>query len=99
MWYSLPRGNLLRPDSLAFAGIDNYLFVVTADPVFWSALINTIMLTVGSVILALVVVLIYAELVNHRYPGGAFVRTMFISPFLIIPVSTSLTWKNIVLNR
>ncbi len=44
IWYSLLRWNLLRPDSLAFAGIDNYLFVVTADPVFWNALVNTIIL-------------------------------------------------------
>ncbi len=98
IWYSLLRWNLLRPDSLAFAGIDNSLFVVTADPVFWSALINTIVLTVGSVILALVVGLIYAELVNHRYPGRGIVRTMFITPFLIMPVVSALTWKNMMLN-
>ena len=79
------RSNLLRPDSLAFAGIDNYLFVVSADPVFWSALVNTLILTVGSVILALIVGLVYAELVNHRYPGRGIVRTMFITPFLVMP--------------
>src|SRR6202140_850145 len=55
VWYSLLRWNLLRPDNLQFAGIDNYLFVVSADPVFWSALVNTVVLTVGSAILALVV--------------------------------------------
>src|SRR3979411_1083287 len=80
IWYSLLRWNLLRPDSLAFAGIDNYLFVVTADPVFWSALINTIILTVGSVILALVIGLAYAELVNHRYPGRGMGRPLFLTP-------------------
>src|SRR5438309_11907300 len=69
VWYSLLRWNLLRPDNLQFAGIDNYVFVVTADPVFWSALVNTLILTVGSVVLALVIGLIYAELVNHRFPG------------------------------
>src|ERR1700737_4779270 len=64
IWYSLLRWNLLRPDSLQFAWFDNYLFVVTADPVFWNALINTIILTAGSVILALVVGLIYSERVT-----------------------------------
>src|ERR1700694_1700368 len=96
VWYSLLRWNLLRPDSLQFAWFDNYLFVVTADPVFWSALINTIVLTVGSVVLALIVGLIYAELVNHRYPGRGIVRTMFITPFLIMPVVSALTWKNMM---
>src|SRR5437588_4093257 len=98
VWYSLLRWNLLRPDTVQFAGIDNYLFVVTADPVFWAALVNTIILTAGSVILALVVGLIYAELVNHRYPGRGIVRTMFITPFLIMPVVSALTWKNMMLN-
>src|SRR5579864_2612914 len=68
VWYSLIRWNLLRPNNISFAGFDNYLFVITADPVFPVALINTIILTVGAVVLALVVGLIYAELVNHRYP-------------------------------
>src|SRR6266853_5912369 len=98
VWYSLLRWNLLRPGNLQFAWFDNYLFVVTADPVFWSALVNTLILTVGSVILALVVGLLYAELVNHRYPGRGIVRTMFITPFLIMPVVSALTWKNMMLN-
>ena len=65
LWYSVLRWNLLRPDNIQFAGIDNYIFVVTADPVFPVALINTVLLTAGSVILALVVGLAFAELVNH----------------------------------
>src|SRR5260370_38393325 len=99
VWYSLLRWNLLRPDTVQFAGIDNSLFVVRADPVFWAALVNTIILTAGSVVLALIVGLIYAELVNHRYPGRGIVRTMFITPFLIIPVVSALTWKNMMLNQ
>src|SRR5215470_11926039 len=55
LWYSLLKWNLLRPDSITFAGLDNYIFVVTADPVFPSAVINTVLLTAGSVILSLVV--------------------------------------------
>src|SRR3981081_1412498 len=97
-WSILLRWTLLPPASLQFAWFDNYLFVVPADPVFWAALVNTIILTVGSVILALIVGLIYAELVNHRYPGRGIVRTMFITPFLIMPVVSALTWKNMMLN-
>src|SRR5438105_2964000 len=73
LWYSVLRWNLLRPENIQFAGFDNYLFVVTADPAFPSALLNTVLLTVGSVLLALVVGLLFAELVNHRYPGRGVV--------------------------
>src|ERR1700731_2411573 len=67
VWYSLLRWNLLRPDNIQFAGLDNYLFVITADPIFPSALINTLILTVGSVSASLVFGMLFAELVNHRY--------------------------------
>jgi len=98
VWYSLLRWNLLRPESIQFAGLDNYLFVLTADPIFPFALINTVILTAGSVIVALIMGLLFAELVNHRYPGRGIVRTMFITPFLIMPVVSALTWKNMMLN-
>lgn len=98
VWYSLLRWNLLRPDNIQFAGLDNYIFVVTADPIFPVALLNTIILTGGSVIASLVLGLLFAELVNHRYPGRGIVRTMFITPFLVMPVVGALTWKNMMLN-
>jgi sorbitol/mannitol transport system permease protein len=98
LWYSLLRWNLLRPDNIQFAGLDNYLFVIASDPVFPSALLNTVLLTSGSVILALVVGLLFAELVNHRYPGRGVVRTLLITPFLVMPVVGALTWKNMMLN-
>jgi sorbitol/mannitol transport system permease protein len=98
VWYSLIRWNLLRPNNISFAGLDNYIFVVTQDPVFPVALINTLILTIGSVVLSLVVGLLFAELVNHRYPGRGFVRTLFITPFLVMPVVGALTWKNMMLN-
>jgi sorbitol/mannitol transport system permease protein len=98
LWYSLLRWNLLRPEAIQFAGFDNYLFVITADPVFPSAVINTVLLTAGSVILALIVGLGYAELVNQRYPGRGIVRTLLITPFLVMPVVGALTWKNMMLN-
>ena len=41
---------------------------------------------------------VYAELVNHRYPGRGVVRTLFITPFLVMPVVGALTWKNMMLN-
>jgi sorbitol/mannitol transport system permease protein len=98
VWYSLLRWNLLRPDNVQFAGLDNYIFVITADPVFVPALLNTLILTVGSVVAALVFGMLFAELVNHRYPGRGVVRTMVITPFLIMPVVSALTWKNMMLN-
>src|SRR5436309_15654120 len=61
VWYSFLRWNLLRPGSIQFAGLDNYIYVVTQDPIFPVALVNTIVLTVGSVVLSLLVGFLLAE--------------------------------------
>jgi sorbitol/mannitol transport system permease protein len=98
IWYSLQRWNLNRPDRREFVGIDNYRFLLTRDPSFYSALFNTVAFVVGAVIASLLLGLFYAELVNHKFPGRGIVRTLLITPFLIMPAAAALTWKNQMLN-
>jgi sorbitol/mannitol transport system permease protein len=98
IWYSLQRWNLNRPDRRAFVGLDNYKYLITQDPAFLDAIGNTVVFVVGSVLASLVLGLLYAELVNHRFPGRGIVRTMLITPFLIMPAAAALTWKNQLLN-
>jgi sorbitol/mannitol transport system permease protein len=98
IWYSLQRWNLNRPERRAFVGLDNYVFLLTRDPGFQAALWNTVVFVVGAVIASLVLGLLFAELVNHRFPGRGIVRTMLITPFLIMPAAAALTWKNQMLN-
>ena len=98
IWYSLQRWNLNRPDRRAFVGLDNYVFLLTRDPAFLEAIRNTVVFVVGSVLASLLLGLLYAELVNHRFPGRGIVRTMLITPFLIMPAAAALTWKNQLLN-
>jgi sorbitol/mannitol transport system permease protein len=98
IWYSLQRWNLNRPERRAFVGLDNYIYLLTQDPAFLEAISNTVVFVVGSVLASLALGLLYAELVNHRFPGRGIVRTMLITPFLIMPAAAALTWKNQLLN-
>src|SRR5687767_4384807 len=98
IWYSLQRWNLNRPERRAFVGLDNYVFLITRDPAFPAAVLNTVVFVVGAVVASLVLGMLYAELVNHRFPGRGIVRTMLITPFLIMPAAAALTWKNQLLN-
>src|SRR5215211_2325386 len=98
IWYSLQRWNLNRPERRSFVGLDNYVFLITRDPAFLEAIRNTVVFVVGSVLASLALGLLYAELVNHRFPGRGIVRTMLITPFLIMPAAAALTWKNQLLN-
>src|SRR5215211_6591175 len=98
IWYSLQRWNLNRPERRAFVGLDNYVYLITQDPAFLEAIRNTVVFVVGSVLASLALGLFYAELVNHRFPGRGVVRTLLITPFLIMPAAAALTWKNQMLN-
>jgi sorbitol/mannitol transport system permease protein len=98
IWYSFQRWNLNRPERREFVGFDNYIFLLTRDPGFPEALKNTAVFLVGAVLASLVLGLFYAELVNRRFPGRGIVRTLLITPFLIMPAAAALTWKNQMLN-
>ena len=98
IWYSLQRWNLNRPEQRSFVGLQNYKTLLTRDPAFRDAAFNTVVFIVAAVLLSLALGLLYAELVNHKFPGRGIVRTLLITPFLIMPAAAALTWKNQMLN-
>ncbi|HEV2529123.1 MAG TPA: sugar ABC transporter permease [Thermomicrobiales bacterium] len=102
IYYSFRNYRLNRPDQHGWAGVENYQRlwdqVRNTDSPFFSALLNTVVLTAGSVVLAMIVGLLFAELVNHKFPGRAVVRTLLITPFLIMPAAAALSWKNLLYN-
>ena len=97
IWFSLQKWNLLRPENSRFAGVQNYLDLFQTND-FINALVNTVILTTSAVVLSLLIGLFFAELVNHRFPGRGIVRTLLITPFLVMPVVGALGWKNMMLN-
>ena len=97
IWFSLQKWNLLRPENSRFNGIGNYVDLVTTSD-FIPALFNTVLLTTGAVIVALLLGLALAELVNQRFRGRDIVRTLLITPFLVMPVVGALAWKTTMLN-
>jgi len=97
IWFSLQKWNLLRPENSRFNGVQNYLDLFRTDE-FASALYNTVFLTFFAVTLSLLLGLFFAELVNHRFPGRGIVRTLLITPFLVMPVVGALGWKNFMFN-
>lgn len=98
------RWNLMRPDRKAFIGLQNYKNLLSSltdpsDPyVFRAAIVNSLIFTLGAVMISLVLGLLFAELVNHRFPGRGIVRTMLITPFLVMPVASALGWKNLMMD-
>jgi sorbitol/mannitol transport system permease protein len=97
IWFSLQKWNLLRPENSRFNGIGNYVDLITTGE-FLPALLNTVLITAGAVIVSLVIGLGLAELVNQRFRGRDLVRTLLITPFLVMPVVAALGWKTTMLN-
>jgi len=95
--YSLFRWNLQRPENTAFNGVGNYIDIFR-DARFLNAVATSLTFTVAAVLLSLLVGLLYALLVHDRFFGRSIVRTLLITPFLIMPIIGALAWKYTVLS-
>jgi sorbitol/mannitol transport system permease protein len=89
--------NAYYPDERGFAGIDNFRRVLT-DANTRQAIWVTILLTVGVVLISLLLGLGIAMLLDRRFRGRGIVRTMMITPFLVVPVAAALLWKHALYN-
>ncbi|EME57686.1 carbohydrate ABC transporter permease [Amycolatopsis decaplanina] len=92
VFYSFQSWNLVRPGSRHFVGLRNYIDVF-ADSTFLGALLNTVVLTVVCVFFSLLLGLGLAILLDRKFLGRGVVRTLLITPFLILPAAGALLWK------
>ncbi len=95
--FSLERWNLLRPTRRGFVGLANYPAVLT-NPSFVTIVLNTLFLTLNVVLITLALGMILALLLNRDFYGRNIVRTMLITPFLIMPTVSAVLWKNVLFN-
>ncbi len=93
IWYSLHRWDFLKPKSFSWIGLDNFT-KPWSDQFFRSAAINTVLITVGTVVISSLLGLFLAVLLDRPFFGQGFVRTLIITPFLIMPVAASLIWRH-----
>jgi sorbitol/mannitol transport system permease protein len=89
--------NSLVPETREFVFLDNYKTVFT-DPALRQAVWNTIIFTVGVVGISVVLGMVIAVLLDRKFLGRGLVRTMMITPFLVVPIAAALIWKHALLN-
>jgi sorbitol/mannitol transport system permease protein len=94
---SFMNWNAYYPDERGFAGFDNFRRVLT-DVNTRDSIITTIVLTVSVVLVSLVLGLLIALLLDRAFRGRGIVRTMMITPFLVVPVAAALVWKHALYN-
>ncbi|PSK98678.1 carbohydrate ABC transporter membrane protein 1 (CUT1 family) [Haloactinopolyspora alba] len=97
VWYSLNSWNLVNPGSEHFVGLSNYVDVFT-DRVFRQAALNTVVITGGCVLIAMALGIGMALLLDRKFLGQSVVRTLMITPFLVMPVAGALIWQTSMLD-
>jgi len=97
VWYSLQSWNLLHPGTKHYVGLRNYR-TIFSDHIFRTAVVNTVVFTVAPVILSIVIGTGIALLLDRKVFGRGFLRTLIVSPFLVMPAAAALVWKFTILD-
>ncbi|GAA3708951.1 ABC transporter permease subunit [Zhihengliuella alba] len=95
--YSLQSWNLLRPDGTTFVWFQNFVDIFL-DSTFRGAALNSVVITLACVLASLVLGTLFALLLDREFLGRGVVRTLLITPFLIMPAATSMLWSVSLLN-
>jgi sorbitol/mannitol transport system permease protein len=82
----------LIPQPTKFVGIDNYKQIFS-DAFFRKAMWTSVQMTVLAVVLSLIFGTLFALLLDRKFLGQGLVRTLLITPFLLMPVVAALIWK------
>ncbi|MEM8902078.1 MAG: sugar ABC transporter permease [Actinomycetota bacterium] len=92
LWYSLTDWTIVPPSPREFVGLENYGELLD-NRFFRDAVWTSILMTVSSVLLSVLFGLGLAVLLDRKFFGQGFVRTLLITPFLIMPVVAGLVWN------
>jgi multiple sugar transport system permease protein len=75
-----------------FIGIDNFVAVLTVDPVFWQVLGNTVLFTIEYLVLNIVISVSLAVAIANLRWGRQFFRMVFFLPTFAPLVGSSVVW-------
>ncbi len=96
IYYSLTnlkdKTQSLIPEPTKFVGFENYRRIFS-DPFFRQAVWTSVKMTVLAVVLSLIIGTLFAILLDRKFFGQGFIRTLLITPFLLMPVVAALIWK------
>ena len=97
LWYSFQSYFWDVPGGAHFNGVSNYSTVFTS-PDFRGALVRSVIMTASAVIVAMILGVVCAVLLDRRFFGRGVARTLIITPFLVMPAAASLVWAGPMLD-
>jgi len=84
--------DLRRPSKIRFTGLENY-FATAQDPLFWQALLKTIIWVAAGVGFQFVFGFMLALLLNRRFFGRGLIRSISLIPWVTPGVLIGLMWR------
>jgi multiple sugar transport system permease protein len=75
-----------------FNGVNNYVQVLS-DPAFWAITLNTVYWAVGSTVLAFLIGLGAALVIQREFIGRSLVRGLLMIPYVISYVAAAYVWR------
>ncbi len=97
LFYSLTEWRLDTPDPREFIGFENY-GSLPDDKFFRDAAWVSVQMTVMAVLFSLIVGTCLAILLDRKFFGQGLIRTLLITPFLVMPVVAGFMWKTQMFN-
>lgn len=76
-----------------FIGLYNYVYMLTKDPDFWSAVRNTFLYTLWSLAIGFLVPMVLAMMVHETRRGKSVFRTAVYLPNMMPALATIFLWK------
>jgi len=97
LWYSFQDYFWNVPGGAHFTGFSNYT-TVFSNAAFRGALARSVVMTALAVIGAMILGVALAMLLDRKFFGRGVVRTLIITPFLVMPAAAALVWGSPMLD-
>lgn len=92
LYLSLFRYRLTAPDDREFAGLSNYVTILT-DPLWWTDVGNTLFIMIVTVAIELVIGFAFAMVMHRIVFARGIMRTSILIPYGIITVVSAFAWQ------
>jgi sorbitol/mannitol transport system permease protein len=97
LWYSFQSYFWNSTAPAHFTGLSNYKTVFT-NAAFRASVLRTVIMTASSVIVAMILGIAFAVLLDRKFFGRGVARTLIITPFLVMPAAAALVWATPMLD-
>jgi len=93
LYLSLSNFNLMSPKQIDFIGLQNYITLLTKDPLFWKAFGRTVLFISLAVNLEFLIGLGIAQLMARAVRGQSIARTLMMMPMMFAPILVGFQFK------